>query len=189
MQPQSSPDRRGIVAIGTLLILLGLAAFALQTAGYDLADAASGDGWPILVIVPGLILLTAAFVTPVPAGVGLAIAGSIVTTVGLVLFYQQQTNHWESWSYAWALVGPGAAGLGMTAYGLVFRQSELVRGGLALAAIAAVIFVVGFWFFETLYDSGRVPAELETWWPVALIAVGAVVLIGGMVESSRRHQA
>lgn len=187
MQAQSSPDRRGIVAIGSLLILLGLAAFAVQVGGYDLVDAASGDGWPIFVIVPGLVLLTAAFVTPVPRGVGFAIAGSIVTTVGLVLYYQQATEHWESWSYAWALVGPGAAGVGMLAYGLVFRQPELVRGGLGLAAIAAVIFVIGFWFFETLYDSGRVPAELETWWPIALIAIGVAVLIGGMVESSRRH--
>jgi hypothetical protein len=187
MQAQSSPDRRGVVAVGTLLILLGLGAFALQAGGYDLFDAASGDGWPIFVIVPGLVLLTAALVAPVPKGVGFAIAGSIVTTVGLVLFYQQATGHWESWSYAWALVGPGAAGLGMLAYGLVFRQGELVRSGLGLAGIAAVIFVIGFWFFETLYDSGRVPAELDTWWPVALIGVGVAVLIGGMVESNRRH--
>ena len=54
---------------------------------------------------------------------GFAIAGSIVTTVGSVLLYQQTTGHWESWAYAWALVGPGAAGLGMLVYGLLFRPT------------------------------------------------------------------
>lgn len=187
MEPQSSVERRGVVALGLLLVIAGVAAVGFRLAGIDpFADTAE-NGWPIFIIVPGFVLLGASFVPPAPKGVGFAIAGSIVTTVGLVLLYQQATGHWESWSYAWALVGPGAAGLGLLGYGLIFGQGDLTRAGLRLTAIATVIFVVGFWFFESIYQSGRVPDELETWWPLALIGVGVAVLIGGMVESARRQ--
>jgi hypothetical protein len=54
--------------------------------------------------------------------------------------------------------------------------------------ISAIPFVVGFWFFETIFESGRVPIELETWWPVGLIGVGIAVLVGGAFESARRRR-
>ena len=49
---------------------------------------------------------------------GMVIGGTVVTTVGLVLLYQDQTGRWESWAYAWALVGPAASGLGLVLWGL-----------------------------------------------------------------------
>jgi hypothetical protein len=187
MRAQSSPDRGGVLVVGILLILAGLGAFALRQAGFEFANLDWEAAWPLFVIVPGLVLLAASVIPPAPRGVGLAIAGSIVTVVGIVLFYQQTTEHWESWSYAWALVGPGAAGLGLLVYGLLFRQGDLIGAGLRLMAISAVIFVVGFWFFETIFQTGRVPADLETWWPLALIGVGILVLIGGVFGPTRRH--
>jgi hypothetical protein len=187
MNAQSASDRRGILVVGILLILAGVGLIGLQGAGFKLGNLGSGESWPIFVIVPGLVLLAASVLPPAPRGVGLAVAGSIVTVVGLVLFYQQATDHWESWSYAWALVGPGGAGLGLLIYGLLFRQGDLVGAGLRLVLIAVVIFALGFWFFETIYQSGRVPAALETWWPVGLIGLGLLVLTGGLFGSGRRH--
>ena len=131
-------------------------------------------------IIPGVILMLASLIPQPPRGVGFAIAGSIVTTVGLVLLYQEQTARWESWAYAWALVGPGAAGLGMLVYGLIFGQRELVSVGLRLASIAAAIFVAGYWFFETVFVTGRAPVDLGAWWPVAIIGAGLVVLAVGL---------
>ncbi len=49
---------------------------------------------------------------------GMVIGGTVVTTVGLVLLYQNTTGRWESWAYAWALVGPAASGLGMALWGI-----------------------------------------------------------------------
>lgn len=187
MQSPIASDRRGVLVVGLLLVAAGIAAFGARAAGFDPFEAIGDNGWPLFVIAPGLVLLLASVVPPVPKGVGFAIAGSIVTVIGLVLFYQQSSDHWESWAYAWALVGPGAAGLGMLAYGLLFRQGDLVRVGLSLCAIAAVLFTAGFWFFESIFDSGRAPADLDTWWPVGLIGIGLIVLIGGMVGSTRRH--
>jgi len=187
MNAQPSFERGGVLVLGILLILAGLGAVALQQAGVDFGRYVSEAGWPFFVIVPGVVLLASSVLLPAPRGVGLAVAGSIVTTVGLVLRYQEASDHWESWAYAWALVGPGGAGVGMLLYGLLFRQVDLVGAGLRLVAIAAVIFVVGFFFFESVFQSGRVPAGLETWWPLGLVALGVVVLIGGLFDSTRHR--
>ena len=47
----------------------------------------------------------------------MVVGGTVATTVGLVLLYQNNTGHWESWAYAWALVGPAASGLGLALWG------------------------------------------------------------------------
>lgn len=187
MHAQSSSDRRGALTVGALLVLAGIAAIILRQAGFDLGDEFFETGWPLFVIVPGLALLTAAVFPAPPKGLGFAIAGSIVTSVGLLLFYQQATGHWESWSYAWALIGPGAAGLGMVGYGLVYRVRDFVTTGARLVIVSAVLFAAGFWFFEAIFESGRVPVDLETWWPVGLIGLGIAVLLAGALGSSRRR--
>jgi hypothetical protein len=142
-----------------------------------IADA----GWPFFVIVPGVVLILLSLIPRPPRGVGFAMAGSIVTMVGLVLLYQEETAAWESWAYAWALVGPGAAGLGMLLYGLIFGQRDLVSAGARLTAIAVALFVVGYWFFETIFATGRPPVDLGGWWPVAVIVAGFAVLTVGLV--------
>lgn len=189
MNVQAPPDRRGALAVGFLLILAGLAALGLRQAGFDIDDEFFETGWPLFVIVPGLGLLAASVVPAAPKGVGFAIAGSIVTAVGILLFYQQSTGHWESWAYAWTLIGPGAAGLGLLGYGLLYQVRDFVSTGVWLVAISAVIFVAGLWFFESVFGTGRVPVDLDTWWPIGLIGLGIVVLVGGTVRSARRHQA
>ena len=35
---------------------------------------------------------------------GLAIPGSIIAGIGGILYYQNATNDWESWAYAWTLI-------------------------------------------------------------------------------------
>jgi hypothetical protein len=172
------------LAIGILLVAAGLIALGLRQVGFVFDDAFE-TAWPLFVIVPGLGLVAGAMITPAPRGLGLAIGGSIVTSVGVLLFYQQVTGHWESWSYAWALIGPGAAGLGLLGYGLLFRLPEHVTTGLRLMTIATVLFLAGFWFFETLFQTGRVPMDLETWWPLGLVGLGVLLLAGGMVRPGR----
>jgi hypothetical protein len=168
--------------VGIVLVAVGLAAFALRQLGVDLADVVGDGGWPLFVIVPGLILIALAVMPAAPNGVGFAIGGSIVTTVGFILLYQQATGHWESWAYAWALL-PAAAGAAMTVYGWATGHSELTSVGLRLAAIGALLFAVGFWFFETIFDTGRVPFDLATWWPVVPIAAGVVLTVRALTRT------
>lgn len=187
MQTRTAAQRwGGLTVLGTILVLAGVGWFVLRELRIDPFEMITEAGWPYFVIVPGIALLVAAFVRTPPDGVGLAIAGSIVTTVGAVLLYQQTTGHWESWAYAWALVGPGAAGLGMLVYGLVFGLHDLRAAGARMVAIAAAIFVVGYWFFETVFATGRAPLDLGQWWPVVVVGAGLLALVAGSLSRTSR---
>ena len=179
---ERTPFVQGRMAIlGAILVVVGVVGAIVSWSGFDVDTWIGESGWPIFVIVPGLVLWALAFVPRPPAGIGFAIAGSIVTSVGLLLWYQEATDHWESWSDAWALIGPGAAGLGMLLYGFVTRTHRLVTSGAWLAAIGLALFVIGAWFFESTFQAGRVPFDLGEAWPVVLIAIGAVVIVASLV--------
>ena len=163
--------RRSPEIAGVALLVIGLLALAVRQAGLDPIGLVGEGGWPLFVIVPGVILLAAAALPAPPAGLGFAMAGSIVSTVGLILLYQQNTGHWESWAYVWALI-PGASGLGLAGYGLLTSDTALVRNGLRLMGVAAVLFVVGAWYFEAVFAGGTAPIDIGQWWPLVLVAVG-----------------
>jgi hypothetical protein len=185
MQATESGRRSGSPAVlGMLLVIVGLAGLGLRQAGVDVGELVGDGGWPFLIIIPGLALLAAAVVPAPPHGLGFAIAGSIVTTVGLILLYQNATGHWESWAYAWALL-TAAAGVGTFIYGLAIGRRDLVGNGVRLAAIAGVLFVAGFWFFESIFDSGRAPLDIEAWWPVILVGIGAVITVTAVLRPNR----
>lgn len=177
--PEARFDRTP-AAIGIVFVLVGIVALALRQAGVDVVGYVRDAGWQFFIIVPGLILLAMSIVPVPPRGVGFAIAGSIVTTIGLLLLYQERADHFESWAYAWALI-PIAAGLGMLVYGFLARTTELIGTGLRTAAIGAGLFVAGAWFFETTFETGRAPVDLGTWWPVAVIAVGVLIALTALI--------
>jgi hypothetical protein len=171
-------------AFGAILVVVGIAALALQQSGVDLVDTLSGGGWPFIVVLPGLVLLTGAWVAAPSEGIGFARAGAIVTTVGLICLYAQSTEHWERWAYLWALL-PGAAGVASVVYGAVTARRELVGEGLRAIAISAALLGVGFWFFEALFDTGQPPVDIGEAWPTALIGIGVLVLFGAVLGRSR----
>ena len=139
-------DVGGATALGVLLIVLGGVFLIAQQTGFDIGDIR----WPFWVIVPGLVLLVAGML--VPGGSGMLIGGSVVTTVGLVLLYQDATDHWESWAYAWALVGPAASGVGSLLAGLRTGNSSMVRAGATGAMVGLGIFAAGYLFFEGILN-------------------------------------
>ena len=178
-EPIQPPQRRsgsaGATLLGIILIVLGLLFFGTQQLNIDIADAA----WPFYVIAPGLAML--AFGLTQRHGSGLAIAGSIVTIVGLVLLYQNTTDHWESWAYAWALVGPGGSGVGMLLYGTRSGDTKMAREGFWAILTAAGIFAVGLVFFEGVIGISGRRLPLDEWvLPVAVIVIGVLVLVRGL---------
>jgi hypothetical protein len=166
---------------GVLLIVVGGAALALRQAGVDVFEVIGTGGWPVLVIIPGLVLLAMAVVPTPPRGVGFAIAGSIVTTVGGLLLYQSRSGDWDSWAYAWALI-PLAAGLAMLGYGFLARVPGLVTAGLWTGGIAAVVLMIGAWFFEGLYAGLDRPTTVASWWPVGAMVIGALLVLRGLIS-------
>jgi hypothetical protein len=172
------------LVIASVLIVIGVLALVGQVAGIELETLIGEETWPFLVIVPGIVLLGLAAVPAPPEGLGFAIAGSVVTTVGGILLFQANTEYWESWAYAWLLV-PTAVGLALTVYGALTHAADLVSKGIRLAAVAGAATVVGWWWFETVFQTGNAPVELRGWWPLAIIAVGAVLA----VQAVRRGEA
>jgi peptidoglycan/LPS O-acetylase OafA/YrhL len=103
--------------------------------------------------------------------------------VGLVLLYQNATNHWESWAYAWALVGPAASGLGLALWGIRSERGEDVRRGTWGFLGGLGLFAIGFLFFEGVIGIGGERFEYADWLlPVTVIGVGAVLVIRGLLD-------
>ena len=109
--------------------------------------------WPMFVLGPGLLLFYLVRVLGKKAA-GLSIPATMISTVGLLLFYQNFTNHWESWAYAWALVMPTALGVGISIYGDLKKNDKTIERGEKLAKFGLGIFAVGAVFFELLLNLG-----------------------------------
>jgi hypothetical protein len=164
-------ERRSALVLGAILIVVGGAFLLGNVTGFSL-DAA----WPLFIIIPGLVLFGASFAADGDAGVGLAIAGSIVTTVGLVLAVQEATGLYATWAYAWALVAPGSVGVGMF----------LRRDGLRVAGVGLALFIGFALFFEGVIGlSGDGPPPLEGLLPILLIGLGAILVVGSLVVRRR----
>ena len=184
---EATPERRGssgTALLGILLITVGVFFFIGQWLNIDWGAAT----WPFYVIAPGLALM--AFGLTQRDGSGLTVAGSIVTMVGLVLLYQNATGHWESWAYAWALVGPGGSGLGMLLYGTRSGNRKMARDGFWQILVAIGLFVAGFIFFEGIIGISGQQLPLPEWvLPVAVIAIGLLVLVRGFTARDHRADA
>ena len=183
----ATPERRGssgTALLGILLITVGVFFFIGQWLNIDWGAAT----WPFYVIAPGLALM--AWGLTQRDGSGLTVAGSIVTMVGLVLLYQNTTGHWESWAYAWALVGPGGSGLGMLLYGTRSGNRKMARDGFWQILVAIGLFVAGFIFFEGIIGISGQRLPLPDWMlPVAVIAIGLLVLVRGFTARDHRADA
>ena len=167
--------RSGPVVLGFLLIALGLLFFASEQFNYSL----EGHGWPIFVIAPGLVLLLGGLAIRNEAGLGLAIPGGIIASVGIILACQDATGAWASWAYAWALVAPGSVGVSLAAYGLLHRRMDLLDAGLRTAATGLGLFVVFGLFFENVVgiDREHQSTVLQNALPIMAVALGALIVL------------
>jgi hypothetical protein len=176
--PQS---RRGgsSAALGVVLVVLGIFALVIALTGYDLTQ----NGWPLFILVPGLTLLVAGFVS---FGAVATIPGGIVTMLGVVLAVTNSTGHWAVLAYAWSLVVPFGIGLGIYLQALRDRDQQALRTGRTLLFVGFMIFLIGFVLFESILGiSGR--DTFGPWskaaLPVLLIVVGVVLFVRSVQRS------
>jgi hypothetical protein len=79
---------------------------------------------------------------PLVGAPGMAVPACIVAGIGGILYYQNVTGDWASWSYMWALI-PGFVGVGNILAGILGRDfKKSVRDGLNLILISLVAFLV-----------------------------------------------
>ena len=161
--------------LGAVLIFIGLAFLAVRY--LDVFQGA--DVWPLFIIGPGVALLVLGLFLP---NLGMLVGGSVVSTVGLVLAWQNMTGRWESWAYAWALVGPTASGVGSFLGGLRTGNPRLRDAGMWQIAVGLALFAGFYLFFEQVIGLSGDPLPLPEWvMPAALIGLGVLILLRGVL--------
>jgi hypothetical protein len=132
--------------------------------------------WPFFVILTG-----AAFFAGMRAGgqrvSGLAIPGSVISMIGLILLVQNTFHQWQTWSYAWALIVV-SVGIGLVIHssygGMAGRGAR--RAGLYLVRLGLLLFLAFGIFFELLFFLLGEHHASAIFWSVALIAVGFYII-------------
>lgn len=179
-EPATTRGASGLV-VGIILVLIGVVFLVDQVADVNIwGSLFSGLSWPLYIILPGLLFFVAMLLFGRGNG-ALAIPGSLITTVGLILAYQNSTGRFENWAYAWALVAPTSIGVGLVLGGLWSGQQQWVRNGVRFAVIGLIIFVVGWVFFEVVlglsgYVFGALGDIVGVAAPLLLIGLGVYLL-------------
>lgn len=158
---------------GIVLILVGAYFMAVQF--NLLPDIMDLYDWPFWVIMPGVIFLLIAALTGTS---GMAVPGAIITGVGLILYYYNETNHWENWTL-WLLI-PGFVGIGtFFMYVLERKFSKALREG-----GGAILWSIAVYFIFTAIFGGWNP--LGIYWPILVILYGLWLLARPFFRSKKR---
>jgi len=160
---------RSQLALGVVLILLGAWFIAQRQIPALETWVSQYMSWPLNVVAVGAILLLIGLIVGAP---GMAIPAAIVAGIGGILYYQNQTNDYTSWSYMWTLI-PGFVGVGQIVAALLGRSSREARSGMNLILTSVVMFII----FAAIF--GRL-GMLGPYFPAAvLILVGFWFLVRG----------
>ncbi len=170
-------QRRSNLVVGLLLLLAGAWFLAIQYYP-NLADFITVElEWPLTVVGLGLVFFIFAALARAP---GLAIPGAIISGIGGLLYYQNASQDWESWAYAWTLI-PGFVGVGVLISN--FFEGRFINGlkeGFSLILISLFMFAI----FGAFLGG---PEILGDYWPVLLIALGVWMVAKGLLKPGKRN--
>ena len=168
----SSQRNAGALVGGSLLIIFGLLALAGQLfRNFNFWNTF----WPFIIIGFGLLFFVGMFAVGRSVS-GLAIPGSIITTIGLMLFFQNVTNYWESWSYGWTVILM-AVGLGIFIMGVWGQNASQRAAGLRVLRIGLIMFIIFGAFFELIFSAGAPFGLRSIIFPAALILLGVYLVL------------
>ncbi len=168
----SSQRNTGALVGGSLLVIFGVLALLGQLfRNFNFWETF----WPFFVIGVGLLFFVGMFAGGRSVS-GLAIPGSIITTIGLMLFYQNITDHWESWAYGWTVILM-SVGLGIFIMGIWGQNLTQRAAGLRVLRIGLIMFVIFGAFFELIFTAGRPFGLRSVIFPAGLILLGLYLVL------------
>lgn len=171
-------QNRSNLALGIILLIVGGWLLVTRQVPALQEWMESNFTWPMWTIGAGILVLLIGLITNAP---GMAVPASIIAGIGGILYYQDQTGDFASWSYMWALI-PGFVGVGSILAGLLGEATRRNLGhGLRLIVTSAVLFLIFATFFGGLSILG------EYGLPVLLILLGVYVLARGFLREGRRN--
>jgi hypothetical protein len=160
------------LAFGILLILLGGWFIATRQVPALHAWWVKLDfSWPLYVVGAGAVLLLMGLLLGVP---GMAIPAVIVGGIGGILYYQNATNNWQSWSYMWTLI-PGFVGVGNLLAGMFGGGRGYFRPAINLVVISAILFLI----FGAIFGGLNLFGEYGP--AILLILLGVWVIARGLI--------
>jgi hypothetical protein len=143
--------------------------------------------WPLLIVLLGVTFFVGMLVAG-KRGSGLAIPGSIITTLGLLLFIQNLFSLWETWAYAWALLIT-AVGFGLLVMNLYLKRLALRRVAGLIIGIGLTLFVVFGVLFEVVFFSNRPDSGSGYFLGAGLVLLGLFVLFSRAIFAKRKTTA
>ncbi len=161
------------IYFGIMLILMG----GLFVADLFLDTPILEQYWPLLVVLFGLTFI-AEMLTSKRHGAGLAIPGTLIIVIGLLLFVQNRFDLWITWTYVWALLIV-AIGLGLAIMNAYLRRDGLRKAAGILIGLGLVLFVGFGVLFELIFQVRG--ADIYS----GIFLGGGLVLLGLYVVFSR----
>jgi len=172
-------ERRGTFTLGVLLILVGGFFLAVQFVPNLDSWWRNFADWPFWVIGPGLLFIVAGLIS---GEFGLIVPGSIISGVGCILYYQNYTGDWQSWSYAWALI-IGFVGVGVfIMHMLQGNVRKAIDEGVTSIITSLVLFLIFGSFMRYIF--GQKPF-FGPYWPVLIIVWGVWLLLRPLIRQKR----
>ena len=176
---QTNRSNAGTLVGGAVLIAFGL----LVLAGQVFRGFNWGFLWPFIIIAIGAVFFVAMFAGGKQTS-GFAIPGSIVGGIGLMLLFQNITNHWESMSYFWTLIII-FVGVGIYIMGWYGGYANQKKSGMGVMKVGLILFIIFGAFFELIFSSFN-----NLLFPILLILLGGYLivtrsgLLGGKKDNS-----
>jgi hypothetical protein len=173
----------GMFVAGAILIAVGLLSLLGQLfRGFAFWSYL----WPFIIIVFGGLFFVGMFAGGKSLA-GLAIPGSILSGIGLMMFFQNLFNHWESWAYGWTVILV-LVGVGIFIMGLYSEDDHRRRAGLRLMKVGAILFIIFGGFFELLFSVLQPHGLSQYLFPALLVLLGVylVVVRSGILSIKRR---
>lgn len=167
---QSSRTNLGVI-LGVILIVAGLLMLVGQVTGLT----SLGLLWPLMIILIGFGFFIGMFIGGQEAG-ALAIPGSIISTIGLILFFQNMFDLWMTWSYAWALIIV-AVGIGQLIWGAYAGRVDLRKNGWNTIQVGLTLFVIFGMIFSLIWDAIGVMQGGYGFFGVLLALLGLFLLL------------
>ena len=175
------PNSRMLVS-GAVLIALGLLSLLGQLfRGFPFWSYL----WPFIIIGFGGLFFVGMFAGGKSLA-GLAIPGTIISGIGLMMFFQNLLNHWESWSYGWTVILV-LVGLGIFIMGLYSEDAPRRQAGLRVMKVGAILFIIFGGFFELVLSAFRPYGVQQYIFPALLVLLGVYLVItrSGLLSSRR----
>lgn len=172
----SNRSNVGTLVGGAILIMFGSLSIAGQLFGGRFLDWV----WPLFIVALGSLFFVAMFAVGRNVS-GLAIPGSIIAGIGLVLLVQNATRHWESMAYFWTFI-VFFVGAGIFIMGWYGENEGQKNSGKKVMRVGFILLIIFGGLFEAIFSGFD-----NLVFPILLILLGGYLVLvrSGLLSRTR----